>query len=214
MNIFSLPRWLAALSLSCASLSCAALLLAAPASAQAGAALYPGATQGPRTQGSWSEPDAIAQLEAAIAVSVHQGDSSEALAVIESADLRPLDRGSLTRLVRAAQRLEPPGSEPGWLWGGIGLAGLGLAGAIVTPLAYAFDSPCASWFSDSSCVDTRSDAPLVAGLVLSGAALATGLSFLVVFLVRHVFDPERRRFNERRRTVIEELIETRAAIRW
>lgn len=207
MNVFSLPR--DAPALSCAVLGLAVLLGAAPASAQAGAALYPGATHGP-----WSEPDAIAQLEAAIAVSVHQGDSSEALAVIESADLRPLDRGSLTRLVRAAQRLEPPGGEPGWLWGGIAFGIVGLAGAIVTPLAYALDSPCPGWFSDSSCVDTRSDAPLVAGLVLSGAALATGLSFLVVFLVRHVFDPERRRFNERRRTVIEELIETRAAIRW
>lgn len=207
MNVFSLPR--DAPALSCAVLGLAALLGAAPASAQPGAALYPGATHGP-----WSEPDAIAQLEAAIAVNVHQGDTNEALAVIESADLRPLDRDSLTRLVRAAQRLEPPGGEPGWLWGGIGLGVLGLAGAIVTPLAYALDSPCPGWFSDSRCVDTRSDAPLVAGLVLSGAAVAAGLSLIVVFLVRHVFEPERRRFIERRRTVIEELIETRAALRW
>jgi len=200
---------LPALTLSCAVLGLAVLLGAAPASAQAGAVVYPGATHGP-----WSEPDAIAQLEAAIAVSAHQGRSVEALDVIEGADLRALDRDSLTRLVRAAQRLEAPGGEPGWLWGGIAFGVVGLAGAIVTPLAYALDSPCSGWFSSSSCVDTRGDGPLVAGLTLSGAAVATGLSFIVVFLVRHVFEPERRRFNERRRTVIEELIETRAALRW
>ena len=207
MNVFSLPR--DAPALSCAVLGLTVLVGAAPASAQGGAALYPGATHRP-----WSEPDAIAQLEAAIAVNVHQGDTNEALAVIESADLRALDRGSLTRLVRAAQRLEPPGGEPGWLWGGIAFGIVGLAGAIVTPLAYALDSPCPGWFSDSSCVDTRDNAPLVAGLALSGAAVAAGLSLIVVFLVRHVFDSERRRFIERRRTVIEELIETRAALRW
>lgn len=169
-------------------------------------------------QSTWIDPDAaarrlaVARAEASVAAATREGRHLEALELLERVheDQLARDQDSLRRLARATRWLDPPGGEPGWLVAGIALLAAGGAGGIVTPLAWALTSPC--WGGCSE----RDPAPLIAGLALSGTALLTGIVMMGVYLARHVFDPARRSFLQRRSTLIEAFIgeSATAGITW
>ena len=170
-------------------------------------------------QSTWIDPDAaarrlaVARAEASVAVATREGRHGDALDLLERVheDQLARDRDSLRRLARAAGQLDPPGGEPGWLVAGIALLAAGGAGGIVTPLAWALASPC--W---SGGCGARDPGPLIAGLVFSGTFLLAGLVLMGVYLVRHVFDPARRSFLQRRSTLMELLVResATAGITW
>lgn len=157
--------------------------------------------------GVWRDPATqarrleLARIEMRIAELVRAQQPAAALDLLEgvaSANLAE-DEHSLVRLIGTTATLAPASPEVGWLYAGIPLVCVGGVAVIVSGYVDGFGA--------------GDDWSLSTAYGLGGAVFVTGVALLIVGLVEHTFDAERRAFLGRRRDVLRAFRDARRALR-
>lgn len=140
-----------------------------------------------------------------------EGDDVRALDRLEAlvASGNPLlyERETLRRTARAIRSLTATGAEPGWFYVGLPALGAGGLGTIITLLTHALSNVCFGGLSCSRVDDTG----FHIGYAAAASVGVTGLVFILLGLINHTWDGERRDFDHRRDDVRRMLLEGRRA---
>lgn len=177
-----------------------------PASAQDTAELEP-ETPPTVALGVWRDPATqarrleLARIEMRVAERVRAQQPAAALELLEGVAAANLaaDEDSLIRLIGTTATLAPASPDVGWLYAGIPLVCAGGVALIVSGYVDGFGA--------------GDDWSLLTAYGLGGAVFVTGVALLIVGLVEHTFDAERRAFLGRRRDVLRAFRDARRALR-